>query len=353
MINKNINLIDKLNKNNCLKECEFTQLLSTYTNGDFLYAKDLANEITNKIFGNKIFIRALVEFTNHCKNNCYYCGIQNSNQNIKRYRLTKDEILKSCDKAAKLGFKTFVLQGGEDPYFTENIMVDIIESINKIHPMCAITLSIGEKTPTEYKAYYNAGANRFLLRHETADPIHYKKIHPINLSLENRINCLYELKEIGYTTGAGFMVGSPFQVTETLAKDFVFLQNLKPHMIGVGPFIPHKDTVFRDQPSGDLELTLFIISLLRIMLKNVLLPATTALASLNKNGRKLGILHGANVVMPNVSPQQNRKQYSLYDNKLSEGIETGENLKELLKELHSIGYEISYDRGDWKNVYNK
>lgn len=352
MINKNINLIDKLNKNNCLKEYEFEQLLSTYTNEDFLYAKDLAQRVTNKVFGNKIFIRALIEFTNYCKNNCYYCGIQSSNQNINRYRLTKEEILKCCDTASQLGFKTFVLQGGEDPYFNKNIMIDIIKSIRKIHPMYAITLSIGEKTENEYKAFYNAGVNRFLLRHETADYIHYNKIHPMNLSLENRISCLYKLKEIGYTTGAGFMVGSPFQNTESLAKDFIFLQNLKPHMIGIGPFIPHKDTVFRDQPSGDLELTLFIISLLRIMLKNVLLPATTALASLDKNGRKLGILHGANVVMPNISPQQYRKQYALYDNKLSTRTEAGENLKELIKELYSIGYEVSYDRGDWKDVYN-
>ncbi|MGF6907722.1 [FeFe] hydrogenase H-cluster radical SAM maturase HydE [Fusobacterium sp. PH5-44] len=349
----NINLIDRLNKNGFLKEDEYKVLLDTYTEEDFLYAKKLSNKITKEIFGNKIFIRALIEFTNYCKNNCYYCGIQNSNQNITRYRLGKEEILRCCTTSVNLGFKTFVLQGGEDIFFTESIMIDIIKTIRETYPMCAITLSIGEKEESEYRAYYNAGANRFLLRHETADFVHYNKIHPTNLSLENRINCLYKLKEIGYTIGAGFMVGSPFQTIESIVKDLIFLQKLRPHMIGVGPFIPHKDTVFKDQPSGNLELTLFIISLLRIMLKNVLLPATTALASLSKYGRIKGILHGANVIMPNLTPQEKRKQYMLYNDKLSDGTEAGENIKELIEELNSIGYEISYERGDWKNGNNK
>ena len=343
----NQKLIDKLNINNILSEGEFIQLLSTYDDKDFLYAKSLAQNITQRVFGNKIYIRALIEFTNYCKNNCYYCGIQNSNTNINRYRLTLEYIMECCQIAYNNDFRTFVLQGGEDPYFTQEKMIKIIQEIKFKYPDCALTLSIGEKSKEEYEAYYKAGTNRFLLRHETANDCHYSLLHPATMTLENRKNCLYNLKEIGFTTGAGMMIGSPFQKIKYLAKDLVFLGEFNPHMVGMGPFIPHKDTVFHDKPTGSLRLTLFLISIIRIMLKNVLLPATTALATIDKNGRELGILHGANVVMPNVSPTEKRKEYSLYDNKLSEGAEAGENLKKLESKLSTIGYEISYDIGNW------
>ena len=340
-------LINKLNENSLLSEDEFILLLSTYNNEDFLYAKSLSQDIAQKVFGNKIYIRALIEFTNYCKNDCYYCGIQNSNHNIKRYRLTLEEIMECCHVAYDNGFRTFVLQGGEDPYFTQNNIIEIIQNIKGKYPDSALTLSIGEKSKEEYQAYHKFGINRFLLRHETADSSHYNLLHPSTMTLENRKNCLYNLKEIGIGTGAGFMIGSPFQEIQSIAKDFVFLGNLQPHMVGMGPFIPHKDTVFCDRPAGSLEFTLFLISLVRIMLKNVLLPATTALETIDKNGRELGILHGANVVMLNVSPEKNRKEYSLYDNKSSDGREIGESLKNLQYRLNNIKYEISYDIGNW------
>ena len=269
-----------------------------------------------------------------------------ANTNAVRYRLTKDEILKCCENGHELGFRTFVLQGGEDPWFNDERMADIISSIKRSYPDCAITLSIGEKSKESYRKFKEAGADRYLLRHETANEDHYRYLHPENLSLANRKQCLYDLKELGYQIGAGFMVGAPGQTLEHLAEDLVFLKELNPHMVGIGPFIPHHDTKFAEEEPGSVELTLFLLSVLRIMLPQVLLPATTALGTLDPRGREKGFLAGANVVMPNLSPVKNRKQYELYDNKICTGEEAAECRGCLSRRVQSVGYEIVTDRGD-------
>lgn len=297
-------------------------------------------------YGNKVFVRGLIEFTNYCKNDCYYCGIRCSNKNASRYRLTRDEILECASHGYGLGFRTIVLQGGEDAFFNDDLMVDIVKSIKSEHPDCAVTLSIGEKNFESYKKFFDAGADRYLLRHETADPVHYSKLHPSNISSENRKECLFNLKKIGFQTGAGFMVGSPYQTIENIADDLLFLKKIDPEMIGIGPFIPHKETPFADEQAGTLELTLYLLSIIRLMLPTVLLPATTALGTINPRGRELGILAGANVVMPNLSPVSVRKKYDLYDNKICTGEEAAECMNCLKKRIESIGYEIVTDRGD-------
>ena len=310
------------------------------------YINKQAQEVSLLHFGNKIYTRGLVEFTNYCRNDCYYCGIRHSNTNAERYRLTKEEILQCCENGHALGFRTFVLQGGEDPWFNDERMIDIIKSIKQNYPDCAITLSIGEKSKESYRKFREAGADRYLLRHETADEAHYRYLHPENLSLSNRKQCLYDLKELGYQIGAGFMVGAPGQTMENLAEDLVFLKKLNPHMAGIGPFIPHHDTKFAKEEPGSVELTLFLLSVIRIMLPKVLLPATTALGTLDPRGREKGFQAGANVVMPNLSPVKNRKQYELYDNKICTGEEAAECRGCLSRRAESVGYEIVTDRGD-------
>ena len=305
-----------------------------------------ASKTVQEYYGNKVYVRGLIEFTNYCRNDCYYCGIRCGNKNAERYRLSKEEIVECASYGYGLGFRTIVLQGGEDMFYTDDMMVDIIKSIKKEHPDCAVTLSIGEKSFESYKAFFDAGADRYLLRHETADFDHYRKLHPENLSVENRQQCLYNLKKIGFQTGAGFMVGSPYQTVDNIADDLLFLKKLDPEMIGIGPFIPHKDTVFADEKAGDLNLTLFLLSVIRLMLPTVLLPATTALGTINPRGRELGILAGANVVMPNLSPVGVRKKYALYDNKICTGEEAAECMICLKNRISSIGYEIVTDRGD-------
>lgn len=300
-----------------------------------------------KFYQNKIYARGLIEFTNICKNNCLYCGIRAKNTNVKRYRLTKDEIMSCCKNGHELGFSTFVLQGGEDLYFTDDYMCDIIYSIKSKYPDCAVTLSIGEKTKETYKSYKSAGADRFLLRHETADSEHYKKLHPEDMSLETRKKCLYTLKELGFQTGAGFMVGSPYQDFTNLAKDLLFLKELEPEMVGIGPFLPHCDTPFARKSGGSFELTITMLALTRLILPKVLLPATTALATLNPdNGRKMAFSAGANVVMPNLSPIEHREEYSLYNNKLSLGNEAAEGIKILKRQIEAAGFELDMSRGD-------
>ncbi len=299
-------------------------------------------------FRKDIFIRGLIELSSYCKNDCLYCGIRRSNKNAVRYRLTKEQILKCCDLGYELGFRTFVMQGGEDPYFTDEVMCDIIGAVKSKYPDCAVTLSLGERGKESFKRLYDAGADRYLLRHETANPEHYKKLHPPELSYENRIRSLYELKEIGFQTGAGFMVGSPFQTCEDLANDLLFIKELKPQMCGIGPFVPHRDTVFADKPHGSLRMTLILLSLIRLMNPRILLPATTALGTIDPRGRELGILHGANVVMPNLSPKEHRADYSLYDNKICTGDEAAECIRCLSRRMNSIGYNIVTDRGDYK-----
>lgn len=305
-----------------------------------------AVRIRKKYYGKKVYTRGLIEFTNYCRNDCYYCGIRRSNPNASRYRMKKEEILQCCCNGYELGFRTFVLQGGEDMWYTDEKMTDIIRSIKKAYPDCALTLSMGEKSYESYKKYKDAGADRYLLRHETACDSHYRILHPEEMSLANRKQCLYDLKELGYQVGAGFMVGSPGQTLSCIADDLVFLQNLHPDMVGIGPFIPHSDTKFAQEEQGSLELTLFLLSVIRIMLPKVLLPATTALGTIDPRGREKGLSVGANVVMPNLSPVANRKKYDLYDNKICTGEEAAECRGCLAARVKSVGYEIVNERGD-------
>lgn len=305
-----------------------------------------AVRLRRKHYGDKVYTRGLIEFTNYCKNNCYYCGIRRGNLHASRYRLTKEEIMSCCENGYGLGFRTFVLQGGEDAWFTDDRMVDIIRSIRENYPDCAITLSIGEKSYESYQRFREAGADRYLLRHETADEEHYGKLHPKEMSLAHRKKCLYDLRSLGYQVGAGFMVGSPGQTVDCLAEDLVFLKELKPQMVGIGPFIPHHDTVFAQEEAGSVEMTLFLLSVIRILLPKVLLPATTALGTMDPRGREKGLAAGANVVMPNLSPVKNRKKYDLYDNKICTGEEAAECRGCLGRRVESVGYHLVNERGD-------
>ena len=343
-----INIIEKLKKEQTATKEELVFLLENITDEELKVLRRKAQVTAIMNFRKDIYIRGLIEISNYCKNDCLYCGIRRSNKNAVRYRLTKEQILSCCDLGYELGFRTFVMQGGEDPYFTDEVMCDIIHEVKSKNPDCAITLSLGERGKESFKRLYDAGADRYLLRHETADSEHYKKLHPPELNYENRIRSLYELKEIGFQTGAGFMVGSPFQTTENLANDLLFIKELEPQMCGIGPFIPHKDTVFADKPHGSLRLTLILLSIIRLMHPKILLPATTALGTIDPKGRELGILHGANVVMPNLSPQEHRADYALYDNKACTGEEAAECIQCLSRRLNSIGYQIVTDRGDYK-----
>jgi biotin synthase len=322
-------------------------LLSADSGPLISYLKEEAARTARETFGPQIYTRGLIEFTNYCRNDCYYCGIRRSNQKASRYRLTPEEILSCCRQGFSLGFRTFVLQGGEDPYFTDSLLCAIVSSIREEFPQCAITLSVGEKSKESYRAYRNAGADRYLLRHETADPEHYRRLHPSSLSLENRKRCLYDLKDLGYQVGCGFMVGSPGQTAYTLYRDLEFMWELSPHMIGIGPFLPQKDTPFAGQPPGTLEETLRLLSILRLLFPKVLLPATTALGTIHPQGREAGILAGANVVMPNLSPLSVRKKYALYDNKICTGEEGAECRSCLEARIQGIGYEIVCCRGDY------
>lgn len=312
---------------------------------DFLISK--ADKVRREYYGNKVFVRGLIEISNICKNDCYYCGIRKSNKNTERYRLTEDEIYSCCETGYNLGFRTFVLQGGEDSYFNDSILCRIVSNIKNKYPECAITLSMGERSYESYKNLKSAGADRYLLRHETADNEHYSKLHPENMSLDNRKRCLYNLKNLGYQTGAGFMVGSPFQTVDNIIADLRFMQELQPEMIGTGVFIPHHDTPFRDYPHGSAELNIKLISIIRLMFPKVLLPATTALGTVIPDGRERGIKAGCNVVMPNLSPLRFRKSYELYDNKICTGEESAQCIECLKKRVESVGYVLDMGRGDY------
>lgn len=339
-------LIKTLKNTGNLTDTELKTLLETAQ-----YDEDLrraADAVRRAHYGTDVYIRGLIEFSNYCKNDCLYCGIRRSNRCAERYRLTKEEILECCAEGYALGFRTFVLQGGEDPYFTDDRICEIVSAIRKGYPECAITLSVGEKSHESYQAYYEAGANRYLLRHETATPEHYSRLHPSELTFDKRRKCLFDLKEIGFQVGAGFMVGSPYQTTEHIIADLRFLQDLKPDMIGIGPFLSHKDTPFREYPNGELRLVLRLLGILRLMHPKVLLPATTALGTMHPKGRELGLQTGANVVMPNLSPQSVRKKYMLYDNKISTGEESAQSVRNLTEKVTSAGYRIVTDRGDAK-----
>ena len=341
-------LIDRLHVTGSLDREQWIQLLSERSEETDQYARDLGNKVRQQIYGNDIYVRGLVEFTNYCKNDCYYCGIRRSNKNAQRYRLTEEDILLCCQQGYELGFRTFVLQGGEDGYYTDERLLSIIHKIKAEYPDCALTLSIGEKSEESYRDYREAGVDRYLLRHETADEDHYGKLHPSSMSCEHRKNCLRTLKKLGFQTGAGFMVGAPYQTVENLADDFLFLKELNPEMVGIGPFIPHQDTPFHGEKSGTLEDTLFYLALLRLMLPHVLLPATTALGTIHPKGREMGVLSGANVVMPNLSPVSVRKKYMLYDGKICTGDEAAECRHCLSRRMEQIGCQIVSDRGDYK-----
>lgn len=343
-------LIDKLYKTQSLEKDEFLYILNNFDTEFSEYLFNKSREVALKQFGNSIYTRGLIEFTNYCKNNCYYCGIGSSNTHAERYRLSLDEILSCCSIGYELGFRTFVLQGGEDNFYSDDIIVDIVKKIKAEHPDCAVTLSIGEKSYESYKRYFEAGVDRYLLRHETANEEHYKKLHPKSLSLINRKKCLYDLKDIGFQVGTGFMIGSPYQTMENIVEDLLFIKEFSPEMIGMGPFIPHKDTVFANEPAGSIELTLLLIGIVRLLLPNSLIPATTALGTADLNGREKGILAGANVVMPNLSPVSVRKKYLLYDNKICTGEEAAECSNCLQTRMKSIGYQLVVDRGDYKKV---
>ncbi len=339
-------LIDKLERNSVLSKDEYTFLISGFDNETSEYLFEKARNIREKYYGKDVYIRGLIEFTSYCKNNCLYCGLRCGNKNAQRYRLSKEDILECCKNGYELGFRTFVLQGGEDPYFTDERMLDIISSIKSEYPDCALTLSVGEKSYETYKAFFDAGADRYLLRHETADNEHYAKLHPKEMSALNRKRCLEDLKSIGYQVGCGFMVGSPYQTAENLADDMLYIKKLQPQMVGIGPFISQHDTPFADQKNGTLELTLFMLGLLRLTLPYALIPSTTALGTIHPLGREKGILAGANVVMPNLSPVSVRKKYLLYDNKICTGDESAECRRCLEQRMRSIGYNVVVSRGD-------
>ncbi len=341
-------LIDKLQKQHSLSLEEYEALISFYNEENAGVLARLARQEREKIYGRDIFIRGLIEISNYCKNDCFYCGIRRSNGACERYRLSEAEMLQCCKEGYELGFRTFVLQGGEDGYFTDEKLVPLIEQIKKAFPDCAVTLSLGERSRESYQRLYNAGADRYLLRHETADDTHYSMLHPKELLLSNRLQCLQNLKEIGYQVGCGFMVGSPGQTVKTLAKDLKWIEEFQPDMCGIGPFIPHHATVYATEEPGSVGFTCFLLSVIRLMQPDILLPATTALGTLDARGRERGILAGANVIMPNLSPESRREQYELYDNKASKGQESAQNIQELKMAMEAIGYNIVTDRGDRK-----
>lgn len=341
-------LIDKLEKNHSLTVNEYEYLIENRTETISEYLREKAVKARKEVYGNSVYTRGLIEISNICKNDCLYCGIRRSNTNCERYRLTVEEIMECCDEGYELGFRTFVLQGGEDSFYTDDVLCDIVKQIKNKYPESAVTLSMGERSKESYQRLYDAGADRYLLRHETANIEHYHSLHPSEMSYENRMRCLKDLHEIGYQTGCGFMVGSPNQTIKNLAEDLKFIEEFKPEMCGIGPFIPHKDTVFKDEKAGTVELTCYLLSIIRLIHPDILLPATTALGTLALDGREKGILSGANVVMPNLSPMSVRKKYELYNNKLATGDESAQSKENLAKGMHSIGYEIVIDRGDVK-----
>ena len=345
-MNKVTELIDKLALEHSLTVDEYKTLIELRTPETSEYLKQKAVEARQKVYGNKVFIRGLIEISNICKNDCYYCGIRKSNKKCQRYRLTLSDIMECCKEGYENGFRTFVLQGGEDGWFTDEKMCEIIDEIKKMYPDCAVTLSLGERSFQSYKRLKEAGADRYLLRHETIDEVHYKELHPEGQKLENRIQCLRDLKELGYQTGCGIMVGTPGQTSMVLAKDMKFMEDFQPEMIGIGPFIPHKDTPFAGEKKGNVELTLFLLALCRIMLPTVLLPATTALGTVEADGRKQGVLAGCNVIMPNLSPMSVRKKYMLYDKKAGTDISAAEGITLLGMQMEEIGYHVVVGRGD-------
>ena len=342
-----LSIIEQLKTTHTATREQLLYLLKHITDAEREVLREAAQQTAQAVFGNIIYIRGLVEISSICKRDCYYCGLRRSNPNAVRYRLTPEQILSCCEHGYALGFRTFVLQGGEDGFFTDEIVCGIVREIKRRCPDCAVTLSLGERGDESFRRLRKAGADRYLLRHETADLTHYAKLHPDSMSGAERQRQLFALKQIGYQTGAGFMVGSPYQTAENLADDLLFLKKLQPQMCGIGPFIPHKDTAFRDFSQGSLELTLTLLAVIRLMHPHILLPSTTALGTIHPQGRELGIMHGANVVMPNLSPLEHRKDYAIYDNKICTGDEAAECIRCLAMRMKRIGYQIVTERGDY------
>ena len=339
-------LVEKLAADHTLSDDEYFDLIEHRTPEAAELLAERAVAARQPIYGTTVFTRGLIEISNICKNDCIYCGIRRSNRNVKRYRLESDTIVACAREGHELGFRTIVLQGGEDAYYTDDVLGSVVSRIKDCCPDTAVTLSMGERSRESYQRLYDAGADRYLLRHETADPNHYAMLHPAEMSWEHRMQCLRDLRSIGYQVGAGFMVGSPFQTTEHLVKEMRFVEYFKPDMCGIGPFIPHHDTPFAHEPAGTLELTLYLLSIIRLIHPHVLLPATTALGTIDPRGREKGMLAGANVVMPNLSPVGVRKQYELYDNKICTGEESAQCRGCLGLRMTLIGYDLAVDRGD-------
>ncbi len=340
-------IVEKLITQRTLTVDEYQALIEGRTDALQERLRCIADEIRRGVYGNKVFIRGLIEVSNICKNNCFYCGIRGGNTHCERYRLTPEDILECCKAGYSLGFRTFVMQGGEDGFFTDDVLCRIIRKIKSDYPDCAVTLSLGERSRESYQKLFDAGADRYLLRHEAVNAQLYGKLHPSDLNVGNRLRCLRDLKEIGFQTGCGFMVGAPYQTARHIAEDLKFIEEFKPEMCGIGPFIPHKDTCFKDYPKGSAELTCYLLSIVRIILPNVLLPATTALGTAQADGREKGILSGANVVMPNLSPINVRSKYALYDNKISTGAESAQHIQDLSEKMAKIGYQVVCERGDY------
>ncbi len=341
-------LTEKLYATHSLSRDEYAVLISDSDTKTARYLSEKAVKVREEIYGKDVYIRGLIEISNYCKNNCLYCGIRRDNKICQRYRLEKSDILDCCDDGYELGFRTFVFQGGEDNYYTDDFLTDLITSVKKRYPDCAITLSLGERSYDSYEVLKNAGADRYLLRHETANKAHYEALHPKEMSYENRMRCLSDLRSLGYQVGCGFMVGSPHQTLENIANDLKFIEEFQPEMCGIGPFIPQSDTPFGQFPAGSVELTCRLLSIIRLIKPNILLPSTTALGSIDPFGREKGILAGANVVMPNLSPTSVRKKYALYNNKASDGAESAQSKETLRQRIESVGYHIVTDRGDIK-----
>ena len=339
-------LIRRLSESHSLSVDEYENLITGRDKESAEILRALSVSVRREIYGNAIYIRGLIEVSNICRNDCYYCGIRRGNSHCERYRLGHDEILACADEGYRLGFRTFVLQGGEDSYFTDEILGGIVRGIKSRYPDCAVTLSMGERSRDSYMFLKSCGADRYLLRHETANREHYARLHPAEMSYDNRMRCLRDLRELGYQVGCGFMVGSPYQTARNLAEDLKFIETFRPEMCGIGPFIPHKDTPFGNYHAGTLELTCYLLSVIRLIHPAVLLPSTTALGTIDPLGREKGIMSGANVLMPNLSPVSVRKKYELYDNKICTGEESAQCRECLSRRMRKIGYEIVVDRGD-------
>ncbi len=339
-------LAKRLKETHALSLAEYETLIRYRTPEAAAYLAEEAVKVRKEIYGNEVFVRGLIEFSNYCKNDCLYCGIRRSNRSAERYRLQEEEILSCCEEGYGLGFRTFVLQSGEDGAYSDERLCVLIGRIKEAHPDCAVTISIGERSFASYEKLYQAGADRYLLRHETADQAHYETLHPKEMSFARRMECLQALRQIGYQTGCGFMVGSPGQTPHTLAEDLKFVESFRPDMCGIGPFIPHHETPFSNEAAGTVELTCYLLSILRLIYPPVLLPSTTALGTIDPKGREKGILAGANVLMPNLSPRTVRKKYDLYDNKICTGEEAAECRGCLEARISAIGYSIVTDRGD-------